>query len=76
MTARVFGPIAIAAGVQAMATHPSFQILEYAWGEVPWRHELVEPEETIDNGRILVSDRPGLGITLNMEAVETYQLNQ
>lgn len=71
-----FGPIAIAAGVQAMATHPSFQILEYAWGEVPWRHELVEPEETIDNGRILVSDGPGLGITLNMEAIETYQLNQ
>ena len=38
-----FGPLTIAAGVQAMAAHPGFQVLEYAWGEVPWRHELIEP---------------------------------
>jgi len=67
-----FGPLTIAAGVQAMAAHPGFQILEYAWGEVPWRHELIEPTEEISGGRIRVSDRPGLGVSLNMDAIEAY----
>lgn len=71
-----FGPLAIAAGVQAMAAHPGFQILEYAWGEVPWRHELLEPQERIEGGRIRVSDRPGLGVSLNMDAIETYRADR
>ncbi len=70
-----FGPLTIAAGVQAMAAHPGFQILEYAWGEVPWRHDLVEPAEKVEGGRIRVTDLPGLGVSLNMEAIETYRVD-
>jgi galactonate dehydratase len=70
-----FGPVTIASGVQAMATHPEFLILEYAWGEVPWRHDLLLPSEQIVNGRIKVPDRPGLGVELNPEAVKKYRAN-
>lgn len=60
------GPVATASGVQCMATVPNFAILEYAWGEVEWRAELVNPPERIIDGFIEVSDYPGLGIELVM----------
>lgn len=59
------GPVATAASVQCMASIENFGILEYAWGEVDWRHKLVEPPEEIKEGFIELSDGAGLGITLN-----------
>ncbi len=56
------GPVATAASVQCMATVPNFAILEYAWGEVGWRADLVNPPEQIVDGFIELSGRPGLGI--------------
>ncbi len=61
------GPVAGAASVQCMATVPNFAILEYAWGEVEWRSNLIDPPEQIINGFIDVSQRPGLGIELTAE---------
>ena len=58
------GPVAAAASVQCMATVPNFAVLEYAWGEVEWRSDLVDPPEQIVDGFINVSQRPGLGIDL------------
>ena len=60
------GPVATAASVQCMATVPNFAILEYAWGEVEWRAELLNPPEQVVAGYIELSDRPGLGIDLVM----------
>ncbi len=65
-----FGPVAIAAHVQIMASHPAFLILEYAWGQVPWRERLIFPQEQIDRGHISVSDRPGLGVHLDPKIIE------
>ena len=67
-----FGPFAIAAGVQAMAAHPGFLVLEFGWGEVPWRSALTTPPEQIDGGRIRLTDRPGLGFDLNPDVVESH----
>ncbi len=47
------------------ATMPNFQILEFAYGEVPWRAEVVDPPEQITNGHLQVPDRPGIGYELN-----------
>ena len=60
------GPVAAAASVQCMATVPNFAILEFAWGEVEWRAELLNPPEQVIAGYIELSDRPGLGIDLVM----------
>ena len=65
------GPVATAAGAQCMASVPNFAILEYAWGEVEWRSQLVKPPERIIDGFINVSRRPGLGIDLKEESLES-----
>lgn len=69
-----FGPITIAAGVHAMAALPGFLILEYGWGEVPWRRDLTLPGEAVENGRIALNDRPGLGFELNPEVVKAFRV--
>lgn len=69
-----FGPVMIAAGVQAMAAHPDFLILEFGWGEVPWRSDLTIPAEKIVNGRVALRETPGLGVELNMETVEAHRV--
>jgi galactonate dehydratase len=69
------GPVTIAAGVHAMFSLPEFLILEYGWGEVPWRHELITPPETIINGRVRLNNRPGLGVELNPEVVDAHRVS-
>ena len=63
------GPVALAASVQAAAVLPNLRVLEYAWGEVPWRAGLVTPREQIVDGAVAVPDGPGLGLRLVEEAV-------
>jgi galactonate dehydratase len=66
------GPVATAASVQMCAGMANFLILEHAWGEVPWRGELVTPPETLSRGHIRVPDAPGLGIELNDRVVRAH----
>ena len=70
-----FGPVELAAGIQAMAAQPGFLILEFAWGEAPWRSDLTLPPERIENGRVILSDRPGLGLELNPEVVDAHRVD-
>ncbi len=69
------GPLTIAAHVHCAAVAPNFLILEFGWGEIPWRATLTEPPEVIVNGRIPVNDRPGLGYTLNSDTVDEHKVN-
>ena len=59
------GPVATAASVQLCASMSNFDILEYQWGEVGWRGNLLEPPERFDRGQIQVTDAPGFGVELN-----------
>jgi galactonate dehydratase len=70
-----FGPVVNAAGVQTMSASPGFLILEYAWGEVPWRADLITPSEEIINGKMSITNRPGLGIELNPEVVTQHRVH-
>lgn len=70
-----FGPVTVAAHVQIMASHPGFLILEYAWGQVPWREGLVSPAEQVLNGRIGIPERAGLGLCLKTGVVEENRVN-
>ncbi len=62
---RPASPVGNIAAAHVCATLPKFQILENAFGEVPWRAELVDPPEQMAGGYLSLSERPGLGIALN-----------
>ena len=68
------GPVAGMHSGHVCAAAGSFRILEFAWGEVPWRAELLDPPEQIEDGFLIVSDRPGLGHTLNAKTMRRYWL--
>lgn len=67
------GPLSTAASAQVASTWPNFYILEYAWGEVAWRAELLQPAEKIEDGYLVLSQEPGLGHRLNPALVEKYR---
>ncbi len=68
------GPIALAASSQAVSSLPQFVMMEFAWGEVPWRPQLTTPAEVIREGRLTFSDRPGLGLELNAKTLEEHRV--
>jgi galactonate dehydratase len=65
------GPVATAVSAHLCANIPNFAILEFAYGEVPWRAELLSPPEQFVNGNIVVNDDPGFGFTLNKKLIKT-----
>lgn len=67
------GPLSTAATAQVASTLSNFYILEYAWGEVDWRADLLDPPERIENGALVLSQKPGLGHRLNWEMVEAHR---
>jgi galactonate dehydratase len=69
------GPVAVAAGVQLAACTRNFLILEYAtdMGGIPWRQDLITEPEKIVNGRMSLPDKPGLGVELNVKALEKHK---
>ena len=69
------GPVATVATAHAVSVIPNYLILEYAWGEVDWRADLLTPREPIENGYLLLSDAPGLGYRLNRDLVEQHRRN-
>lgn len=68
------GPLATAATAQVISTVTNFSILEYAWGEVDWRADLLDPPERIEDGHLLLSQEPGLGHRLNSTTVEKHRV--
>lgn len=63
-------PVGNIAAAHVAATLPNFTILEYAYGEVPWRAEIVTPAEDIAGGKATLSARRGFGLQLNDRALE------
>jgi galactonate dehydratase len=68
-------PIGNAAAAQVMATVPNFNILEFSYGEVSWRADLIVPPEEVTGGALAVSNRPGLGIALNEKTAAKYAVS-
>lgn len=67
-------PVGNVAAAHVCAGMPNFLILEYSYGEVPWRAELIDPPERINKGFLELSARPGLGIRLNEKTAAKYQV--
>ena len=64
------GPVSTAASVQVCAVLKNFRLLEFQWGEVPWRQDILVPPERFENGNIRVPDRPGFGVELNEKTIQ------
>ncbi|HXM10163.1 MAG TPA: mandelate racemase/muconate lactonizing enzyme family protein [Terriglobales bacterium] len=67
-------PVGNVAAAQVVASVPNFNILEFSYGEVPWRVELIDPPEELTNGVLPLSRRPGFGITLNEKTAAKYAI--
>lgn len=65
-------PIGNVAAAHVCAGMANFLILEFSYGEVPWRAELIDPPEAVIKGSIELSKRPGLGIKLNDKIVAKH----
>lgn len=59
------GPVANAATLQLAACVPNFVMLEMMMTDVPYRAEICDEDLTIKGGRMVIPDRPGIGINLN-----------
>jgi len=66
------GPVSTAGSIQICAVLRNFRLLEFQWGEVDWRSEILDPPEQFENGTILVPERPGFGIELNEKVVSAH----
>jgi galactonate dehydratase len=66
------GPVSTAASIHVCAVLKNFRLLEFQWGEVDWRHDVVQPRELFEGGSIRVPDRPGFGIELDDRLVRAH----
>ncbi|MFN3377847.1 MAG: galactonate dehydratase [Runella zeae] len=66
------GPVANAATLQLAACVPNFYLLETMSSDVPWRSEISTEEVQFEAGEMGISDKVGLGIDLNVEAIKKY----
>lgn len=65
--------LSLAAALHVFATVGRFHLLEYAVGGTPLAANLVsDPLERRDDGTVSVPDRPGLGVTVDVETVRRY----
>lgn len=67
-------PVGNLAAAHVCSTMPNFQILEFSYGEVPWRAEIVDPPELLEKGHIHLTRRPGLGVALNDRTIAKYKV--
>ena len=66
------GPIQIVAGAQTMMTVPNFYRLEIASLWTPAFNAAIDPPLDIRSGALYLSDRPGLGVELNMDYIRAH----
>jgi galactonate dehydratase len=72
------GPVSTAAALEFGFSQPNYIICETVHADVPWRNEVVEEGFAVEpQGRIVFPNtRPGLGITINEEAVRKHPFQQ
>ncbi|WP_330631856.1 mandelate racemase/muconate lactonizing enzyme family protein [Halocatena halophila] len=68
----VGSPVATMAAAHVGAAIPNALALEYHSYELGWWNDLIEEDAIIEDGYIRVPDAPGLGITLDLDAVDEH----
>jgi len=70
----VASPIATMGSAHVGAAIPNSLAVEYHSYELGWWEDLVE-EDVIEDGYITIPEEPGLGLTLDMDAVEEHMVD-
>ncbi|WP_121740878.1 mandelate racemase/muconate lactonizing enzyme family protein [Natronorubrum halophilum] len=71
----VSSPIGTMASAQVAAAIPNSLAVEYHSYELGWWEDLVEEDDLIENGRMEVPEKPGLGLTLDLDAVAEHMVD-
>ncbi len=70
----VSSPIGTMASAQAAVSIPNSLAVEYHSYQLGWWEDLVEEDNLIENGGMEVPEEPGLGLTLDFDAVEEHMV--
>jgi len=72
------GPVSTAASIELGFATPSYVICEAVSTDVPWRGDIVQEGFTVhpDGRYVTPSDRPGLGIEIDLDAVARHPYEQ
>ena len=66
------GPINIMAGAHTMMTVPNFYKLEFNHAQLDSHNSLIDSPLNIVDGKLKMSEKPGLGIELDVEFIEAH----
>jgi galactonate dehydratase len=66
------GPIGILAAAHVMASIPNAAPLEFV-STIPWRDEIITHPLPVEAGHLVLPDRPGFGVDLDMDGVEKHR---
>ena len=66
------GPLSTLASAHVCATIPNFFRQEFMFNDVPWRDEVISHPIDIEQGHLILSERPGLGVDLIEEEMEKH----
>jgi galactonate dehydratase len=68
------GPLSTLASAHVCASIPNFFKLEFIFNDVPWRDTIIDHpiEEMIEEGELVLTNRPGLGVDLIEEEMENH----
>lgn len=66
------GPLSTLASGHVCASVPNFFRQEFMFNDVPWRDTVIDHPIPLHEGKLVLSDRPGLGVDLVEEEMERH----
>lgn len=66
------GPLSTLSSAHVCAAVPNFFRQEFMFNDVPWRDEVIDHPIEVENGYLVLSERPGLGVDLVEEEMEKH----
>ena len=66
------GPLSTLASAHVCASVPNFFRCEFMFNDVPWRDEVIDHPLTVEDGHLVLSNRPGLGVDLREAEMEKH----
>jgi len=69
----VCGPLGTMASAHVCASIPNFLVMEWHWIDYPgWEDLTLQDQPVIQNGHVVLTEKPGIGLEVNDEVARTY----